>query len=180
MIEEHCIVCLDKYEGSKEEHLENCRRFVIITTDIPPKDREISRLYLMDMEHIEFSYCDCISYDRNGNPNCGIHKGRLQEFYDKSKVLYRSLRQPKQQVSYHLQKNGRPYCNTRKVEEQVWLETEEYITCKNCLRSEKLSRDREMIEAQKNFKWEKNKSFYYTFGELELGSKEVGKVKDLE
>ncbi len=176
MSEEHCIICLDKYEGSKDEHLENCRRFpVFATTDIPSKDREISRLYLMDMDHIEFSYCDCISYDRNGNPNCGIHKGRLQEFYDKPKVLYRSLRQPKQQVSYHLQKNGRPYCNTRKVEEQVWLETEEYITCKNCLRSEKLARDREMIEAQKNFKWETDKHFIKA-DEFKV----EGKVKELQ
>ncbi len=176
MSKEHCIVCLDKYKGSKEEHLENCRRFpVFATTNIPPKD-DISRLYLMDMDHIEFSYCDCIAYDRNGNPNCRIHQGRLQEFYAKPKVLSVSTRQSSL-AKYHLIKDGKPYCNFKKIDDQKFIITKEHITCKNCLNCEKKDREREM-EAYKLI-GDKD-GFYYTFGELELGSKEVGKVKDVQ
>lgn len=173
MSEESCIVCLDKYEGSKEEHLKECRRFpVIVTTDVPPKDKETSRLYLMDMDHIEFSYCDCILYDRNGNPNCRIHQGRLQEFYDKSEVVYRSLRGVNTDVIYHLSKNNRPYCNTKTVEGQTWLKTEEYITCKNCLNCERKDRGR-IIEAHKLLD---EKSYFYKAEEF----KAKGEIKDLQ
>ncbi len=174
MNEENCIVCLDKYDGTKEEHLENCRRFPVIT-DISPKDREISRLYLMDIDYIEYAYCDCIRYDRNGNLNCGLHQGRLQEFYAKPKVFSRSLIGPKTKITYHLSKDGIPYCNARTIDEQKWLETEEYITCKNCLRSELTSRKREIKEAQKNFKWKEDKHFF----KMDR-FKAVGQVKDLK
>ena len=181
MSKETCIVCLDKYEGSKEEHLENCRRIPIIATTDVPRD-SLSRLYLMDMDHIEFSYCDCILYDRNGNPNCSLHQGRLQEFYDKDEVVERKYRTARQKGIYHrIGKDDKPYCKPRTSKEQEWIKTKEYITCKMCLTMERKDREREVEAYQTLDKLnDDKKGFYYTFGELELGNKEVGKVKDLE
>ena len=148
------------------------------TIDEPPKD-SISRLYLIDLENIEIPYCDCINYDKNGNPRCSLHKGRLQEFYRKSNVLYRLYTHPKD-IKYHLEKEGRPYCNTRTIEEQIWLKTQEYVTCKNCLKSEFVTREREIVESQKNFKWNKKK-LHVKMEELEMKPlKSKGKIKDLK
>lgn len=151
---------------------------IFVTTDVKPDP--ISKLYLMDLDSIEFSLCDCILYDRNGNPNCSIHKGKLQEFYTKPEVLYRSLVQVGLKVKYHNIKNNRPFCNARTVGDQVWLKTEEYITCGNCLRSELVAKKREIAEAQKEFKWDEDKGGFYTFAELQVDLHKVGKIKDLK
>ena len=134
----------------------------------------------MDMDHLEIPYCDCINYDRNGNPRCSIHKGKLQEFYAKSDALHRSYRMPKEIVVCHSIKDGRPYCNSRTVENQIWIEVQEYITCKNCLRSELVTRNREIAEAQKNFELERD-GVYYKMAEFNVKpfiTKD--KIKDLK
>lgn len=153
---------------------------IFATTDINLKD-DYSRLYLMDLDKIEFPICDCIRYDRNGNPNCSLHKGKLQEFYALSDVIFFAYDDSRPQTisKYHIDNDGESFCNRKPIIGKKIVKTKGYITCKNCLRYEKVAREREMEEAIKEGKWEKDGTFY-EIKELDVPPFKAGKVKDLK
>jgi hypothetical protein len=145
---------------------------IFVTNDVKSKN-DHSSLYLLDMDNIEIPICDCILYDRNGNPKCSLHKGRLQEFYDPSEVI--SLKMLKHKKTYHLIKDNLPYCNFKKVDGQEFIITTNYVNCKNCLKRERSVIDRR-IEAHKLIsETSDNKYFFKT-----EGFDTVGKIKDVQ
>ena len=151
----------------------------IITSDIPPNP--ISRLYLMDMNHIEIAYCDCINYDRNGNPRCSVHKGKLQEFYAKEEILYVKHKYDfedrpvfgKNHIHDKSSTTKKPLCSINILEDNSWKTRVDYITCKNCLKIEFVNRNKEIERFAKTNQ--------FTIGELDTKAFYAkGKIKELK
>ena len=143
---------------------------IFVSKELPPDDNT-SRLYLLDLDKIEIPICDCINHDRNGNPNCSLHKGKLQEFYDPDDVLYL----PNRKGTNHVDVGGKALCNPKQTANAEWFSRKAYINCKACLRSELVQRNK-LIEAHRlvNPKGQ----FYYKMFEAE-GLLSSGKIEGL-
>ena len=127
-------------------------------------------------------YCDCINYDMNGNPNCSIHKGKLQEFYPMRKILYYKTTTKTQIIESkinHIDDVDYPYCDRRVTQQTEFLFREGYITCKPCIRKEFKERQREMIKMIRRGKRKKG-GFYYNMKELKAIKFPPGGIKDLK
>lgn len=119
----------------------------------------INRLYLMDVDSIELKVCDCIYYDLNGNPNCSVHKGKLQEFYGGRQILTTGT---KYGVN-HISDKGKPFCN-QTSHRHPWNVKTGKITCSPCLKKELRTR-MDTIERERK----DSKPFYFEVAEFNVG-----------
>ncbi len=149
---------------------------IFATSDVPP-DKEISKLFVIDWDNLEIPICDCIYYDRNGNPNCKLHKGKLQEFYEPVDVLSVVYRQVNKKETLHIDVGGIPDCNIRMVIGQEWKKSKGYVNCKNCLRTEWVRKKKEIEKEQK---WNSEEKFFFEAFEALKPEKWEPTIKDVQ
>jgi len=153
-----------------DEH--DCNETVPIfeTTGVKP-DSEIAKLYIMDLENIEIPYCDCINFDMNGNPNCSLHKGKLQEFYPQHDIITSDMVKINKNHILEL-KEKLPYCNPH-LGMKHYVIQKGYVTCRICIK-------REFNERKEKLRKLIKEDMYLTMGELKAVKFPPGRIRDLK